>query len=320
MLGVRNARHALAAMRCCVTGGAGFIGSHIVERLLKEGHEVVVLDDLSTGSRHFVPSAARLIVGDIRDPAALSKALDGVEAVFHQAALRSVPRSVKEPENYGSVNVEGTLKVLSACKKRNARFVFASSSSIYGENPTFPQREDLLPMPISPYAATKRAGELLARVFSSCYGLPTCSLRYFNVYGPRQDPHSEYAAVVARFLLRGLKGLPLEIHGDGEQSRDFTYVQDVAHANLLGAAKPFYGEVFNIAGGLSIPVRQIAELAEKLIGHPLQKTFAPARPGDVRKTWADCTLARTKLGFSPAFSFEAGLQEALAYFKSSTSP
>lgn len=302
-------------MKCLVTGGAGFIGSHLVEFLLSRGHEVTVLDNFFSGKRGFLSPKAELIEADIRDEKAVAKALEGASWVFHQAALRSVPKSVEKPAEYISVNVEGTLKLLLKCCKKNIRFIFASSSSVYGENPVFPQKEDQLPMPISPYAASKRAGELLLRVFSACYGLECCSLRYFNVYGPRQDPYSEYAAVVPRFILKALKSQPLEIHGDGEQSRDFTFVEDCVRANFLGAQKPFHGDLFNIAGGQSISVNRIASLVEELCGKKLERVHTPPRPGDVRKTWADMTTSREKLGFEPSVPFKEGLKKTFDYFR-----
>lgn len=306
-------------MNCLVTGGAGFIGSHLTELLLQEGHEVTVLDNFSSGHEAFLPKHGRLriIRGDIRDQDTLRKVLPGTDWVFHQAALRSVPRSVEVPLEYGDVNIQGTLKLLIASKEAKVQaVVFASSSSVYGDHPAFPQREDFLPAPVSPYAASKLAGEALLRVFGKVYGLRTVSLRYFNVYGPRQDPLSEYAAVVPRFIVSGLKNTPLEIHWDGEQSRDFTYVKDCARANLLAAEHAdTQGQVYNVAGGDPVSVNRIADLVEEIVGYKLERRYTPKRAGDVRKTWADMRKAKEKLGFEQSLNFRQGLEETVAYFR-----
>ncbi len=299
-----------------VTGGAGFIGSHLVEALLARGDRVRVLDGLSSGRREFLPEhdALELLVGDVRDSQALTLALDGVETVFHEAALRSVPRSVKDPYSYHDVNVTGTMRLLLAARDAGVRrLVFASSSSVYGDQPVLPLHEGLRPQPISPYGASKLIGEHYCANFALHYGLETVSLRYFNVFGPRQDPASEYAAVVARFVQAARQGLPLEIHGDGQQSRDFTYVTNVVDANLAAAEAPgVAGEVFNIACGERLSVVGIAKALEEVLGRPLPQRHTPPRPGDVRDTEADITRARAQLGFVPRVLFTEGLRRTLA--------
>lgn len=306
-------------MNCLVTGGAGFIGSHLTELLLQSGHQVTVLDNFSSGHEAFLPKHERLEIvrGDIRDQDTLRKVLPGRDWVFHQAALRSVPRSVEQPLEYGEVNIQGTLKLLVACRDAKVQsFILASSSSVYGDYPTFPQKEGFPPAPVSPYAASKLAGEALCRVFSKVYGLKTASLRYFNVYGPRQDPLSEYAAVVPRFIVGGLRREPLEIHWDGEQARDFTYVRDCARANLLAAQQAdTAGEVYNVAGGEAITVNRIADLVEEILGYKLERRYAPKRAGDIRKTWADMGKAKEKMGFEPSVIFREGLEETVQYFE-----
>jgi nucleoside-diphosphate-sugar epimerase len=299
-----------------VTGGAGFIGSHLVEALLARGRRVRVLDDLSSGRREVLPAHRdlELIVGDIRDAATLARAMAGVQVVFHQAALRSVPRSVVDPWSYHDVNVTGTMRLLLAAREaRVRRVVFASSSSVYGDQPVLPLHEDLRPQPIAPYGASKLAGEHYCANFSRHYGLETASLRYFNVFGPRQDPASEYAAVIARFIQAARRGEPLEIHGDGKQTRDFTYIANVVDANLLAAEAPrLAGEVFNVACGTRLSVLDIATSLEAILGRPLARRHAPARPGDVRDTLADISRARQRLAYEPRVDFAEGLKRTVA--------
>ena len=302
-----------------VTGGAGFIGSHIVETLVASGEKVRVLDNFFAGKKESLTAILpkiELIQGDIRDGKAAAKAAQGVDYVLHQAALRSVPRSVKEPEEYTSVNVQGTLSMLLAsCKAKVKRFVLASSSSVYGDSTLFPQRESHYPLPISPYAASKIAGEHYCHVLTKTYGLSCVSLRYFNVFGPRQDPKSQYAAVVPRFILAALKGQPLEIHWDGKQSRDFAYVANIARANIEAArSKNLKREVYNVACGTSTSLLQIAALLEKFIGSPLKKKFFPRREGDVRKTWADISGLCKDLKLSRQVEFEESLKNTFDYF------
>ena len=270
-----------------VTGGAGFIGSHLVARLHDGSRRVRVLDDFSSGRRENLPPHRDLevVAGDVRDPDVLRRVVEGVEVVFHQAALRSVPRSVEEPFAYHDVNVTGTMRLLLAARAGGVRrVVFASSSSVYGDQPVFPLHEGLRPQPISPYGASKLIGEHYCENFSRHYGLETASLRYFNVFGPGQDPNSEYAAVVARFIRAALSGEALEIHGDGKQTRDFTYVENVVDANLAAAVAPgMTGQAFNIACGERISVLDIAHRLEEALGRPLRVQHTPARRGDVRE-------------------------------------
>ena len=301
-----------------VTGGAGFIGSHLVAALLARGQRVRVLDDFSAGRREFLPAhpALEVVAGDLRDPETLRRVVPGVELVFHQGALRSVPRSVEDPYAYHDVNVTGTLRLLLAAREaRVRRVVCASSSSVYGDQPVLPLHEELRPQPISPYGASKLIGEHYCANFSRHYGLETVSLRYFNVYGPRQDPASEYAAVVARFIQSALRDQPLEIHGDGGQTRDFTYVGNVVEANLAAAEAPgMAGDVFNIACGERLSVLDIADALEEVLGRRLARRHTPARPGDVRDTLADVSRAGARLRYVPAVQFKEGLRRTVAAF------
>jgi UDP-glucose 4-epimerase len=301
-----------------VTGGAGFIGSHLVEALLEQGWRVRVLDDLSSGHREFLPAqpALELVVGDVRESALLRRCMEGVDTVFHQGALRSVPRSVEDPFAYHDVNATGTMRLLLAAREaRVRRVVSASSSSVYGDQRELPLREDMTPMPISPYGVSKLVGEHYCRNFSRHYGLQTVSLRYFNVFGPRQDPDSEYAAVVARFIRAAQAGVPLEIHGDGRQTRDFTYVSNVVDANLAAAAAATAdGEAYNVACGERLSVLDIARHLEEALGRQLPRGHTPARPGDVRDTLADIARAQSGLGYRPRVNFADGLKRTLASF------
>lgn len=306
-----------------VTGGAGFIGSHLVERLLADGARVRVLDNFSTGTRANLPFAAKfrrqleVIRGDIRNRAALARAARGVRVIFHQAAMRSVPRSVKDPLGANENNVTGTLNVLEAARRgRVPRVVYASSSSVYGARPELPKREEQPPAPISPYAVSKVAGEQYAAVWTRLYGVETVGLRYFNVFGPRQDPKSEYAAVIPRFILWGLKGKPLEVHGDGTQSRDFTYIDNVVEANLLAARAPEAGgEVFNVGCGDRVSLLEIVAKLEALLGRRLSLKHTPPRAGDVPHTLADVGKAKRLLGYTPLVDFDEGFQRTVEYFK-----
>jgi UDP-N-acetylglucosamine/UDP-N-acetyl-alpha-D-glucosaminouronate 4-epimerase len=301
-----------------VTGGAGFIGSHLVEALLARGQRVRVLDDLSSGQRGFLPSHPdlELVVGDLRDSETLDRVMRGVEVVYHQGALRSVPKSVEQPYAYHDVNATGTMRLLLAARAAGVRrIISASSSSVYGNQPVLPLHEELYPMPIAPYGASKLITEHYCANFSRHYGLETASLRYFNVFGPRQDPASEYAAVVARFILAAKRGEPLEVHGDGEQTRDFTYVGNVVDANLAAAAAPgLAGEVFNVACGERLSVLDIARHLEEILGRPLPRRHTPPRAGDVRDTLADISRARARLAYVPAVSFKEGLRRTVAAF------
>jgi UDP-glucose 4-epimerase len=301
-----------------VTGGAGFIGSHLVAGLLNRGHQVRVLDDFSSGHPEFLPAhpALEVVTGDIRDSGVLGKVMAGVDLVFHQAALRSVPRSVEAPFAYHDVNVTGTIRLLLAAREAGVRrVVAASSSSVYGDQPVLPLDEAQAPHPISPYGATKLAGEHYCANFSRHYGLETVSLRYFNVFGPRQDPDSEYAAVVARFIRAALAGEVLEVHGDGEQTRDFTYVDNVVDANLAAAMAPgVAGEVFNVACGEQLSVLGIVAALEAILGRRLPVRHTPARAGDVRHTRAAVGRAAERLRYQARIGFAEGLRRTVAAF------
>jgi UDP-N-acetylglucosamine/UDP-N-acetyl-alpha-D-glucosaminouronate 4-epimerase len=307
-------------MRALVTGGGGFIGSHIVARLLREGHEVRVLDNFATGRRENladVDGDVEIVEGDIQSYERAHTAVRGCEVVFHQAALPSVPRSVQDPLTSNASNVIGTLNVLLAARDSDVRrVVFASSSSIYGANRELPKREDQAALPISPYAVAKQAGESYCRAFSEVYGLATVSLRYFNVFGPRQDPRSEYAAVVPKFITALLAGHAPTVHGDGEQTRDFTYVDNVVQANLLAAdADGVAGRVYNVATGRRVSLNELVQRLRELIGSDLEADHGPARPGDVRDSLADVTRAEQELGYRPEVEFEEGLQRTLDFHR-----
>ena len=307
-----------------VTGGAGFIGSHVAERLLAEGHRVRVFDNFSTGSRAnlaFARGNRRLEVvrGDLRNARAVEAAVRGVTAVFHQAAMRSVPRSVADPLGCNAANVTGTLHVLHAAaqQKKKPRVVYASSSSVYGENPELPKRESQPTAPISPYAATKVADEIYASVWNRLFGVETVGLRYFNVFGPRQDPKSEYAAVIPRFILWGVEGKPLQVHGDGTQSRDFTYIDNVVSANLLAARAPaasVSGKSYNVGCGSRTSLLEIIGMIEKMIGRTVKRKHSPSRVGDVPHTLADVGRAKQDMGYEPLVDFDEGLRRTVAFF------
>jgi len=303
-----------------VTGGAGFIGSHVTARLLAEGARVRVLDNFSTGSPANLPTPGadlEIIHGDIRDLAVLERAAAGVGAIFHQAAMRSVPRSVADPLGANDNNVTGTLQVFEAARRAGVpRVVYASSSSVYGDRPELPKREDQAPAPISPYAVSKVAGEQYGQVWHRLYGVETVGLRYFNVFGPRQDPASEYAAVIPKFILWGLRNEALEVHGDGRQSRDFTYIDNVVDANLLAARAPDVGgEVFNVGGGERTSLLDIIARLEKLLGRPLARRHTPVRAGDVPHTLADVSKGKRLLGYTPLVNFDDGLARTVQYFR-----
>jgi len=306
-----------------VTGGAGFIGSNIVEALVGRGERVRVFDDLSTGDlANLAPWRDKVEVfeGDLRDLDALRRAVVGVEYIIHQAALRSVPRSVDDPMSSDAVNTHGTLQLLVAARdtKTVRRVVYASSSSVYGDSPALPKVEDQTPAPISPYAVSKLAAELYCRMFTKLYGLETVSLRYFNVFGPRQSPNSQYAAVVPLFIRAILRGEPVIIHGDGEQSRDFTYIDNVVEANLLSCTTPGVGgEVFNIACNSRHSVLDIARMAEKLVGKKADIQHVPARAGDVRHTQAAIDKAERLLHYKPSIGFEEGMRRTVEWVRNS---
>jgi len=297
-------------MKVVVTGGAGFIGSNLAEELLKK-HEVTVIDNLSTGrieNLHRILDKINFIEGSITDLDLLKEAFSGSYGVFHQAAIPSVQRSVDNPLATNEANVEGTLKVLVAARDcKVQKVVFASSSSAYGDTPTLPKKEDMKPSPKSPYAISKLAGEYYCRVFSEVYGLKTTCLRYFNVYGPRQDPKSEYAAVIPRFITRVLSNSPPVIYGDGNQTRDFTFVKDVAKANILAMHSSAEG-VFNIACGRRMSLNELAGKIMQITGIKLDPIYDKPRQGDVRDSLADISSAGEKLGYKPDFNLNSGLE------------
>jgi nucleoside-diphosphate-sugar epimerase len=303
-----------------VTGAAGFIGSHLCRRLVADGHEVVGFDDLSEGDAQKnladVPEV-RLEVSDLLDAEALARAAEGCNSILHQAARKSVPRSVREPDAFVDVNVRGTLNVLLAARDAGCSVVYASSSSVYGDQEVMPLREDLDPRPMSPYAATKLAGEALVRSWWHSYGVPTVSLRYFNVYGPYQDPASDYAAVVPRFATACLHGGTPVVYGDGEQARDFTYIDDVVDANVLAAQVPerARGSVFNIGGGREpTSVIRLLELVAEAAGDAPEPRFEPPREGDVRRSHADVSRARVALGYEPKIAIDEGVRRTVEWF------
>ncbi len=306
-------------MRALVTGGAGFIGSHIVRRLLGAGYEVRVVDNLATGrlsNLEDVFEDVELFEVDIRDAEGLSRAMVGCDAVFHLAALPSVPRSIADPAASHDVNATGTLNVLIAARDAGAsRVVFASSSSIYGAARELPKREDMRPLPISPYAVSKLAAESYGRSFHEIYGLETVALRYFNVFGPRQNPRSEYAAVIPKFIWAFRHNQAPMINGDGEQSRDFTYVENVVNANMAAMKAPgIGGRVYNIACGHGITLNEIASRLQAQIGATVDAVHGPDRAGDVRHSMADISQARADLGYEPSVSLEEGLKRTVEHF------
>ncbi|MCM8763118.1 MAG: SDR family oxidoreductase [Candidatus Omnitrophica bacterium] len=306
--------------RYLVTGGAGFIGSHIVKALVKKKCWVRVLDNFSSGSKDNLKEVLdkiELLPQDIRSEEACLKAAKGVDFILHQAALRSVPKSFLNPEEYNRVNIDGTLNLLKAAVKNKVKvFVFASSSSVYGDIHHFPEKEDFCPQPISPYALTKLVGEYYCRIFSNNYNLSCVSLRYFNVFGPNQALDDEYAVVIPKFISRLLKNRPPPIYGSGRQSRDFTYVDDVVEANMLACQmRNSQGEVFNIGCGKSHNILTLLEILNKIMGKEIRPVFLPKRPGDVFKTQADISKARKVLGFRPKTDFIKGLRLTVEYFK-----
>ncbi|MDO9356961.1 MAG: SDR family oxidoreductase [Solirubrobacteraceae bacterium] len=311
----------VAPSSALVTGGAGFIGSHLVRRLVKMGTTVRVLDNLSTGriaNLDEVISDVEFHEGDLRSPEAVSQAVNGVEVVFHEAALPSVPRSVRDPRTSLDCNVTGTLNVLIAARDTGVRrVVFASSSSVYGSNPTMPKVETLVPAPISPYAVGKLAGEGLCKSFAEVYDVETVALRYFNVFGPYQDPASQYSAVIPRFIAALLNDEAPHIHGDGEQSRDFTYIDNVVNANLLAAQGPqeAVGKAFNAACGYRTTLNELVEEIAKALDVEPRSVFGPTREGDVRHSLADIGSAREILGFEPTVDLAAGLKETVEHYR-----
>jgi nucleoside-diphosphate-sugar epimerase len=307
-------------MRYLVTGGAGFIGSNIVDELVRRGHQVIVLDDLSSGSEQNLAGVRSKIdfrAGTVTDLKDLQAACHGVDYVIHLAARTSVPRSVKDPLETNYVNIDGTLNTLVAARDvKVRRFVFAASSSAYGETPELPKLESMQPQPISPYGVTKYVGELYGQVFGRVYGLENASIRYFNVFGPRQDPTSQYSGVLSRFMLALIEGKPPVIYGDGEQSRDFTYIENIVDETLRACEAPSAsGMVFNGGTGARITLNQVLQLLEKIAGRKIQAQYDPPRTGDIRDSQADINLARKVLGYKPIVQFEEGLGRTWEWYK-----
>jgi nucleoside-diphosphate-sugar epimerase len=307
--------------RFLVTGGAGFIGSHIAERLVKEGHSVRVLDNFSSGRMSNLKKCINkidLIKGDICSKPTCAQATRGIDFVLHQAALRSVPKSLQEPEKYNAVNIGGTLNMLEASRKNRVRsFVFASSSSVYGEVKSFPEKEAFIPQPISPYALSKLAGEYYCHIFSCHYGLPTVALRYFNVFGPRQALDDEYAVVIPKFINCMLKDEAPPVYGTGRQSRDFTFISNVVEANLLAARRArLKSGVFNIASGRDYTVLELVSFLNKILGKRIKPVFLKKRPGDVFRTLADLSRSKNILRFAPKINFIRGLSITVDYWRS----
>jgi len=312
-------------MKALVTGGAGFIGSHIAQALCAKGARVVVLDNLCLGSVENLAwksqgDSLELVVGDVSDPAMIRKVMAGCDWVFHEAALPSVPVSVSKPLETNRDNLSSTLDMLVAARDLGVkRFMFASSSAVYGNNPAPAKSEDLSPDCLSPYALQKYASEQYARMFHQLYGLETVSFRYFNVFGPRQSFNSPYSGVIARFCTLALEGTPPTIFGDGLQSRDFVYIDNVVQANILGAERPsdkVAGQFFNVGGGESINLLQLVDELGKITGKPLHPKFEPARTGDVKHSLADISHARGGLAYNPAVSWQEGLKRTLEFYRS----
>jgi nucleoside-diphosphate-sugar epimerase len=304
-----------------ITGGAGFIGSSIARALLARGDKVRILDNFFSGKRENLADIAgdiELIEGDIRDQAATARACAGVEVVFHEAAIPSVPRSLTDPMSSNDANVTGTLNVLHEAKKAGVRrVVYAATSSAYGDTPVLPKVETMRPAPLSPYAVSKLAGEHYCAVFAGAYGLETVALRYFNVFGARQDPKSEYAAVIPRFVTAGLAGQGVTIYGDGTQSRDFCYIDNTVEANLAAASAPAAGasgRVFNVACGAATTLNDVVRLISENLKKQIPVTYAPGRVGDVKHSLADIAAAREGLGYKGAISFEEGLRRTIAWY------
>ncbi|MCF7878713.1 MAG: SDR family oxidoreductase [Candidatus Omnitrophica bacterium] len=305
-----------------VTGGAGFIGSHIVDRLVELGAEVIVLDNLITGNIENIKhnlDKIKFIEKDLTDDKALEESLEGVDLISHQAALRSVPKSVESPFEFHEVNVTGTLKLFLKAKEKGVKkIVFASSSSVYGERIDFPEKESDLAQPVSPYAATKLMDEHYGSLFSKLYGVDVISLRYFNVFGPRQSLENKYAVVVPKFIVSLLEGKNPPIYGDGQQERDFSYIDNVVDANILALTKDgIGGEVFNIAGGAPYSVNQLYKFLKELTKKDLEPDYLKPRPGDVRKTCADITKAQKMLDWQPKVDFKEGLEKTVDWFRRS---
>ncbi len=307
-------------MKYLITGGAGFIGSNLVEELLRRGHEVRVLDNFSTGNRaNLEPFKDRIEIfeGDLRSYHIVRQAVEGVDFILHQGALPSVPRSIQDPITSNEVNVTGTLNILDAAVAAGVkRVVFASSSSIYGDSPTLPKREDMIPNPLSPYAVSKLAGEKYCQVFARIYGLHTVALRYFNVFGPRQNPDSQYSAVIPKFIKAILTDQQPVIYGDGEQSRDFTYIANVVEANILATEVDSpAGEVYNCAVHQRITLNELVTTINRIVGKNIPPVYADPRPGDVKHSFADISKIQQQMGYQPKIKFEEGLRLTIEWFR-----
>ncbi|MBD3232732.1 MAG: NAD-dependent epimerase/dehydratase family protein [candidate division Zixibacteria bacterium] len=307
-------------MTYLVTGGAGFIGSNIVKRLIDLGKKVRVIDNFSSGGRANIEphlDELELIEGDIRDFWTVAKAVEGVDYIFHQAALPSVPRSIDNPLTSNEVNINGTLNVLEAARFFGIkRLIYASSSSIYGDTEVMPKRENMAPSPLSPYAITKLAGERYCQIFYRLYGLETVALRYFNVFGPHQNPYSQYSAVIPKFITKLLAGKKPLIYGDGSQSRDFTFIENVVGANLLACeTDECLGRVINIACGKEFTLNMLVRKLQEIIGSDIEIEYADSQPGDVQRSIADITDAEKYLGYKVQVGFEEGLKRTVDYFR-----
>jgi nucleoside-diphosphate-sugar epimerase len=307
-------------MKYIITGGAGFIGSHIVEELTQQQHEVVIFDNLFSGKMENIQQFLKnddvsFVQGSICDLSVLKKTFEGADGIFHEGAIASVPRSIANPLATNEANVTGTLNVLIAARDCGVRkVVFASSSSVYGNTPTLPKHEDMTPDPLSPYAVTKLTGERYLKVFSEVYGLKTLSLRYFNVFGPRQDPKSEYAAVIPRFITKILRLESPTIYGDGGQTRDFTYVKDVVQANIRAMESDAQG-VFNVAYCTRIDLNELAYLIMEITGITVPLVYEPARTGDVRDSLAEIQRAQEAFGYTPEYTVKSGLKETIKWYQ-----
>lgn len=313
-------------MKCLVTGGGGFIGNNLVRRLLERGDEVRVLDNFSTGKRENIGDIVdriALIEGDIRSYHIVREAVDGIDVIFHLAALPSVPRSVKDPITTHEVGVNGMLNVLQAARDCSvSRVIFASSSSVYGDTPTLPKHEGMIPAPLSPYAVSKVTGEYYCQVFFRLYGLETVALRYFNIFGPRQDPTSQYSAVIPKFIEMMRRGERPTIYGDGEQSRDFTFVENVIHANLIAATAEtgVAGGVFNAACHDQVTLNGLVRALNEELGTSIEPIYAEPRLGDVKHSFAAIDKFRDAAGYEPLVPFEEGIARTVAWFCSQNTP
>ena len=306
-------------MKYLVSGGAGFIGSHIVEALAQQQHEIVILDNLFSGKVENIQPFLKkkditFVRGSITDLPLLQQIFEGVEAIFHEAAIASVQQSVLDPFKTHDVNSTGTLNVLIAARDCGVKkVVCASSAAIYGDNPLLPKREDLIPMPLSPYAVSKLTGEYYCTVFSQLYGINTVSLRYFNVFGPRQDPGSEYSGVISKFIAQVKQNKPITIFGDGEQTRDFVYVSDVVSANILAMESDVQG-VFNVGSGRQTSLNELVDIMRKIAGIDIPTIYEPSRTGDIKKSFADISRARMRLGYAPEYTVREGLERTVSQF------